>query len=277
MKLAGVIVWYYPTQDNIDQIKSFLPSLDRLFVIDNSDDNDLRIKNSKKIKYIKYGKNYGIAKALNDGAKEAIKEGFQWLMTLDQDSHMTSDMIDQMKDYLINHKDSSIGVISPYHDIDGRIEYSKDVEETLEIMTSGNIINLDIFQKVKGFKEWLFIDCVDTEYYMNLIANHYKVIRLNKVVMKHPLGKLEVHKIGKKEYQCYNHNPIRRYYIMRNNLYLNQMYKNLFPEECKHLLRIQNGQVKRILLFEHQKIAKIKMMIKGYRDFKKNKKGPIEL
>lgn len=275
MKLAGVIVLYYPTNDNIVNINNFISSLNRLYIIDNSEDDVIRFKDDKKIKYIKYSTNQGIAKALNKGAQLAIKEKFKWLLTLDQDSKIDDDMISKMKDYIIKHDMSKIGVISPYHDINGRIEYSKDVEETLEIMTSGNIINLDVFSKVNGFKEWLFIDCVDTEYYMNLNKHGYKVIRLNNVIMKHNLGNLEIHKLGKKEFDCYNHNPLRRYYIIRNNLYLNEMYKDVFPDECKHLLRVQRGQVKRILLFEKHKIAKLKMMLKGYIDYKKKRKGKI--
>ena len=90
------------------------------------------------------------------------------------------------------------------------------------------------------------------------------------------LGNLVVHKLFGKEYPCYNHNPIRRYYIVRNNLYINSLYKNLYPEYCKRLLRIQKGQVKRIIVFEKNKFQKLRMMYKGYRDYKKGIKGKLE-
>lgn len=277
MKLSSVVVFYNPSKENIDNIKNFEKSVDVVYVVDNSEDDTIRLKDTNKIKYIKLYENKGIATALNIGAKNAIKDGFKWLLTLDQDSKITSSIVDKMKDFIEKNKNNKkIGIVSPYHDIKSD-EIIKDVEfeKQLEVMTSGNIINLDIYQKVDGFKDWLFIDCVDTDYCMNLNKQGYEVLRLNKVVMPHNLGNLEEHIFLGKKYPCYNHNPIRRYYIVRNNLYINSMYKDLYPEYCNHLIRVQKGQVKRILLFEKDKLRKLKMMYKGYKDFKKGVKGKL--
>ncbi len=279
MKLSAVVVFYNPSEDNIKNINNYIDSVDRLYVIDNSDDNKNRIESTKKIIYIKLKKNKGIAYALNKGAKEAIKEGYKYLLTLDQDSIITNDIINKMKEFLIkNKKDNKIGLISPYQDIDSKEDIiTEDVEDMIEVMTSGNIINLEAYQDIGGFKDWLFIDCVDTDYCMNLHKHGYKVLRLNKIIMKHELGNLVVHKLFGKDYPCYNHNSMRRYYIARNNLYINEMYKEIFPDYCKKLLRIQKGQVKRIIAFEKNKYKKLKMMYKGYKDFKKGIKGKINV
>ena len=277
MKLSGVVVFYNPSEDNINNINNYIDSIDRLFVVDNSDDGIERIKSTNKIEYIKLGDNKGIAYALNVGAKKAISEGYKYLLTMDQDSKITSKIVNGMKDYLINNKDDKVGLVSPYQDIDSKEDVLKeDVEDRIEVMTSGNIINLDAYQDIGGFKDWLFIDCVDTDYCMNLHKHGYKVLRLNKIVMKHELGNLVVHKLFGKEYPCYNHNPIRRYYIVRNNLYINQMYKDIYPDYCAWLLRVQKGQVKRIIAFEKNKIKKLKMMYKGYKDYKKGIKGKLK-
>jgi rhamnosyltransferase len=175
-----------------------------------------------------------------------------------------------------NKEDNKIGLVSPYQDIDSKEDViTSDVEDMIEVMTSGNIINLEAYKKIGGFKDWLFIDCVDTDYCMNLHKHGYKVLRLNNIIMKHELGNLVVHKLFGKEYPCYNHNPMRRYYIVRNNLYINEMYKDLYPDYCKRLLRIQKGQVKRIIAFEKNKIRKLKMMYRGYKDYKRGIKGKL--
>ena len=274
IKLASVVVFYNPSKDNIKNIELYKESVDKLFVVDNTDDDIVRIKNTKKISYIKLNKNMGIAYALNVGAKKAIEEGYKWLLTLDQDSKITKENVYDMKEFLDKTKLKKIGLISPYQDI-GSTEDKKDVEyeDMIEVMTSGNIIDLNVYKEIGGFKDWMFIDCVDTEYCMNLHRHGYKVLRLNNVIMKHNLGNVVIHKLFGKEYPCYNHNPIRRYYIVRNNLYINKMYSDLFPDYCKHLLRIQKGQVKRIIAFEKSKIKKLKMMYRGYKDFKNGKKG----
>lgn len=277
MKLAAVVVFYNPSKKNIANIDKYINSIDKLYVVDNSEDEVERLKTTNKIEYIKLKENKGIAYALNLGAKKAIKEKYNYSLTLDQDSNIIEENVNEMKKFLSNNKEKNIGLISPYQDI-GIIEEKnskKDVEEQLEVMTSGNIINLKAYKEVGGFKDWLFIDCVDTDYCMNLNNHGFKVLRLNNVHVKHELGSLVVHKFLKKEYPCFNHNPIRRYYIVRNNLYINEMYKKIYPEYCAHLIRIQKGQVKRIIMFEKQKIAKLKMMYKGYRDYKKGIKGKI--
>ena len=273
MNLAAVVVFYNPSDANIQNIKKYEQSVDQLFIVDNSDDDITRYQDTKKIKYIKLHENKGIAYALNKGAKEAIAQGFDWLLTLDQDSQITKEIIENLKKYLETHDTKKIGLISPYHDIQTEEEIKGDEEEMIEVMTSGNIINLEAYQKIGGFKDWLFIDCVDTEYCMNLNIHGYKVLRLNKIKMKHQLGNLKIHTLFGKKYPCYNHGPIRRYYIVRNNLYINQMYHEKYPDYCEHLLRVQKGQVKRILAFEKEKRKKLTMMYRGYKDFKKGIKG----
>ena len=277
MKLAAIVVFYNPSDNNIKQLDKYSKSVDKIYVVDNSDDEIKRIKSNEKIEYIKLNKNKGIAFALNEGAKHAIKDKFKYLLTMDQDSKITSNIIDDMKYYIINNDMKDVGIISPYQDIDSKDDIKNgDVEDMIEVMTSGNIINLDAYEKIGGFKDWLFIDCVDTDYCMNLHKNGYKVLRLNNVIMKHELGNLVVHKLFGKEYPCYNHNPIRRYYIVRNNLYINDMYKDLYPEYCAWLLRVQKGQVKRIIAFEKNKFKKLRMMYKGYKDHKKGIKGKLK-
>ena len=276
MKLASVVVFYNPSDDNISNLNNFKDSVDVIYVVDNSEDDIIRIKDDKKIKYIKLNENVGIAKALNIGANLAIENGYKWLLTLDQDSMITNDIINKMKKFIENNNHLNIGLVSPYHDIKANEELlDVECEEMLEVMTSGNIINLDAYQKIGGFKDWLFIDCVDTEYGMNLNKNGFKVLRLNRIYMIHNLGNLEVHKLFGKDYPCYNHSPLRRYYMVRNTLYINSMYKDLYRDYCNHLIRIQKGQVKRILAFEKKKYNKLKMMYKGYKDFKKGKKGKL--
>lgn len=276
MKLSAVVVFYYPSRDNIKHINKYLNEVDQIYVVDNSDDDVIRMQSDDKIKYIKYGENKGIAKALNEGAKLAIKDRFKWLLTLDQDSKITSKNISDLKSFIENTKEKNIGLVAPYQDIGLPFtKSSEEYEEYIELMTSGSVLNLDAYKKIGGFKDWLFIDCVDTDYCLNLHKNKYQVLRLNNVIMKHSLGNLRLHKFLGKTYDCFNHNPIRRYYIVRNNLYINEMYHDLCPDYCDHLIRAQKGQVKRILAFEKNKFKKLKMMYKGYRDYKHGIKGKL--
>ena len=62
MKLAGVVVWYHPNINDVQNIFSYINDLDRLYIFDNSDNKNNRkfVPDSKKIKYISKKKNLGI-------------------------------------------------------------------------------------------------------------------------------------------------------------------------------------------------------------------------
>ena len=53
------------------------------------------------------------------------------------------------------------------------------------------------------------------------------------------------------------------------------MYKEYFKDYCDHLIRVQKGQVKRVIAFEKNKIKKLLKMYRGYKDFKKGIKGKL--
>lgn len=279
IKLAGMVTLYKPNEDNISNINNYIDSLDKLYVFDNTDNinNSNMLPKNKKIVYITEKENKGIAYSMNVCAEKAIEDGYKYLLTLDQDSRMNSDIIKKMLEFLENTKEKNIGLISPYQDIELEGEKTtNEYDDVIEIMTSGNIISLDVYKKIGGFKSWLFIDCVDTEYCMNLHKHGYKVLRLNNIIMKHSLGDIKIHHLFGKEYSCSNHNAMRRYYIARNNLYINDMYKDMYPDYCAFLIRVQKGQVKRILAFEKDKFNKLKMMYRGYKDHKKGIKGKLK-
>ena len=100
MKLATIVVFYYPSDDNIKNINTYLDEVEKVFVVDNSDDDVIRLKSTKKIEYIKFYENKGIAQALNEGAKRARDLNFKWLLTLDQDSKITKKNISALKEFI---------------------------------------------------------------------------------------------------------------------------------------------------------------------------------
>ncbi len=277
IKLAGVVVLYQPDDGIKENIESYLSSLKKLYVIDNSpnSDNKKKLPNSKKLVYISYGENKGVAYALNDAAKRAIADDFEWLLTMDQDSKFVNTKIKKMLEYLEKNNTDKLGLICPWHIINTGVKKPKEkIDHPLEVMTSGNIINLSAFKVVGGFKEWLFIDCIDIEYCMNLHVHNYDIARLNEIELLHHLGDICVKHHFHRDFVCSNHNYIRRYYMVRNTFYVCSLYKEYFPDYCSFLKRGLRGQLMNIILFEKDKYRKVRNMYRGYRDFKKGKKGP---
>ena len=165
MKLAGVVVLYNPDQKVINNINSYIDELDTLYLVDNSSTDNSTLFTHEKVEYIPLQKNTGIAHALNVGARKAIDHNFHYLLTMDQDSMFEKNALKNMKSIIdADEEKDQVGIYSPFH----KTAISEPVPEELftsplVVMTSGNIINLDIYKCVEGFKEWMFIDCVDFE------------------------------------------------------------------------------------------------------------------
>lgn len=276
IKLASVVVFYNPTKENVDNIKNYYDLVDKVYIIDNSSKDNSNLINDKKIEYIPNLDNLGMAYALNKGANLAINDGFNYLLTMDQDSKLYKDTLNKMIDYINNNNVDKIGIISPWHVIKSGITKPKgDVDYPFEVMTSGNIVNLKIYSKIGGWDNELFIDDVDIDYCMNLNLNGYKVVRLLDAEMVHSLGNIKIKHIWplKRDFVCSNHNYIRRYYMARNLVYLEKKYKGKFDNYLSFMRSGLYGQIKNILVFENDKYRKIKCIIKGMKDAKKGKMG----
>lgn len=275
MKLAGAVIFYRPDDREIRAHERYLAALDRLYFVDNSGDGRMRLSDGGKITYLDPGENLGIAAALNMAAQKAIEEGYQWLLTLDQDCQITADVVTAMKRYLETTDTAGIGLISPYQDIGSQDADDRqgETQDMLTMMTSGNIINLQAYQQIGGFRDELFIDCVDIDYCMNLHCHGYRVIRLNQLSIPHSLGDRQVHHLLGKTIVYYQHSPLREYYIVRNNLYLEDWYGDRFPDYFRKQVRVRRGQLWRILLFADQKGRRLAMMRRGAVDHRRGITG----
>lgn len=276
MKVAGVTVLFNPDEKVVDNIKTYLPYLDNLYLVDNSKDNNKdKFSFDKKIKYIPNCKNLGIAEALNIGARESIKLKAEWLLTMDQDSAFTDKALKKIIDYAKkSKKDSKIGIISPFHKtVQNKDVVKTGIEEPLVVMTSGNLVNIEAYKEVEGFKSWMFIDAVDFEFGLNLRKHGYNIIQLNDAVLNHNLGNTVKRKFLGKVMYVSNHSAFRRYFIVRNRYYLYDMYHKDFPLFCKAEKGMTKHELLRIVLFEKNKFKKIKEMRRGYKDYKKGIKG----
>ena len=158
------------------------------------------------------------------------------------------------------------------HSINKPVQIQK-VSETLDVMTSGNLLNLHIYQKIGEFINELFIDAVDQEYCLRLRHNRYKILLCEFALLEHCLGDLREFKLGFKSIRYSNHSPIRRYYITRNRLYLLQKYFWEFPLFGFKIIKWIIFEWIKIIVLEKDKIAKNKATLEGIRDFFRGKYG----
>jgi rhamnosyltransferase len=277
LKINAVVILYNPDTDAFDNIASYQDQVGAVIAIDNSDhpskETAARLKSFPGLVYFPNHANLGIAAALNIGTRMAIEQDCDFLLTMDQDSKASPDMIKQMLECLNNRDQSRIGMIAPFHRTkSGHAQPKEEVSQAMTPMTSGCLLNLQAFKAVGPFREELFIDFVDNEYCLRLIKHGYGVIQANMSILEHNVG--DTKKYG--PFIATNHSPLRRYYKTRNRFYVFSRYFSDFPSHCLFDLVRLTKEIASIILFEGEKLAKLGMMLQGWRDFRKGKFGRYE-
>ncbi len=277
IKIAGVVVLFHPKMDELNQnIYSYIEYVDVLFVVVNSKFDKYLLVSDPKIEIVDNVHNLGIAKALNQASELAVARGYNWLLTMDQDSSFFNDRF--FEAFNLSDK-SNVAIFSPNHDIK-RIMESGDLykfENSDLVMTSGNIINLNMWQEVGGFEEKLFIDDVDIDYCLKVRTANARIITFKNIFLNHNLGKLKVVYIVSFKFCLFQHVPIRTYYIFRNNLYTFVKHFRKHPVVIVRRIVELIKEFVRILLFQENRKQHLKYMFFGVRDFIIGKYGSIEI
>jgi rhamnosyltransferase len=278
-KIAGVVILYNPEVTVTENINSYLNQIDHLYIVNNSEQLLNQIITDfivlDKIRFIDNKENMGVAYALNQAANQAIKDGFEFLLTMDQDSRIVGNYFEPMLNEL--EKDRSIGVISPFivHSKNPKPTISSDCIDITVAMTSGCILRLSLFKKIGGFSEKLFVDYVDHEYCLRMLSDGYKVKQLNSVSLIHNLGDIKINRFFFKKVFPTNHSPLRLYYRTRNRLFVYKKYKNKFPSYVNYDKKIFFKELIKIILYEKNKFRKIYMIVLGYLNYRSNRYGKL--
>jgi rhamnosyltransferase len=292
VKLAAVVVWYHPFslggETAIQNILSYSEYFNAIIIVDNSQENNMEF--AKKIPgavYVPNLANLGIAKALNIGCDAALNHGHDWVMTMDQDSSWDRTDIQLFLHKFKNHKNDSDFVRSfgpatvhkkEIRSVLGTIKSSflkmlrsqvgtgvEDFEFVDRIISSGNIINLQIWKAIGGFNNELFINDVDYDFCYRLIQRGYKIIKINSCKMLH------VDSAPQKTFfpHAFWYHKERIYYSLRNKYFILNNYPE-FAKKYRYKASIRRIIFEKIFFFE---FGDLKYVFRGIFDGKKNKLG----
>ena len=241
--IAVGIVLYNPDISRLNKcINSIKQQTSKIYIFDNSTEEILIDKES--VIYLSEGKNKGIAYALNRIIEKAQQDGFEWVLTMDQDSIVPDGMIAGFEKCIVTHSD--LGIICPQV-IDKRRAYYKAENDTNEIyvdfcITSASCTSIKAWEKCGKFDEWLFVDLVDNDFCKRLTLSGYKILKLNKWILDQEFGKIIPKSQKKQNFWIgvskifHNQNfakfsykkfvsPWSVYYTNRNIIYLNKKMK----------------------------------------------------
>jgi rhamnosyltransferase len=229
------------------------------------------IEKLDKVTIIRNNKNLGVARALNIAAKIAIEQGFEWLMTMDQDSYFDENDIAEYITKFEKYKNTErMGIFTPSLNQNSN---ALEINQSIHSITSGSIINLKMYTAIGGFDDYLFIDEVDSDFSYKASLNNYLIFNFGKVFMHHNLGRKL--KTGFFKYLFVKertiHNPFRIYFMVRNYFIIRSRYKKSLPEIFKSRDKDFFIMLKNNLLFSGQPFKMIIRSINGFHNYlKKN-------
>ena len=267
IKIIAGIVLYNPDISRLkENIEAIISQVDKLVLVDNgcqTDDYE-QVSRDQRIVVLKHDKNLGIATALNTILRYANEHGYDWALTLDQDSVAPSNLVEVYKS-VIPGKERLGMVCCKIHDRNFTMQREESLPQEDEYIdqciTSASMVNVKAWQDVGGFDDQMFIDSVDFDFCIMLRKRGWKIFKTYKTQLLHEVGHSKVVMIFGKEYLALNHSPFRYYYIVRNTIYEGRKHDFLF----RSLLRVARA-FWTVIKFEDMKSQKLKRMLKGFVD-----------
>lgn len=281
MKIAACVILYNPQQSVESNINSY-QLVEKIYILDNSNAPHINrfpsLTHQSKITYIHNGLNEGISKRLNQACTLAIEAGFDYLLTMDQDSYFDEMVLTTyfkcIHSFKEREKVSMFGINHEENIVNAGCVY----EECKSLITSGSIIDLKTFREIGPFDENLFIDFVDAEYCFRSIEKGFKIIKFLNIPMHHSLGEIQTRislknlKPSKRSF----HSPARLYYMLRNILYVQSTYKRNFKKEITEYKKDLLNRIKNNLLYKNNKVQTIRMLLKALKDYKNQNMGKLQ-
>jgi len=282
--VAGIVTFNPVKERLINNVEAVLTQVENVIIVDNCSENRSDIsavllsRYCERIVWIQNDKNYGIAYALNLIFERAQKSGYEWVLTLDQDTVIPRGLLKAYQEKFNDRNVAQLACNIFEHNTNKFIYHNKDrFTEINRCITSGTVTNISAWEKVGGYDEYLFIDYVDYDFSMKLHKLGYTLIRCNEVFIEHELGESKVRKFLFLSVRVSNYSAKRKYYIARNIIIYTKRYCNIITG-LKELLRLMRVGCF-LLLYEEGKSEKFHAMVKGIKDglrFDENKKSESE-
>ena len=304
--IAAVIVTFNPQLQNIQQnILAVVDQVDQVIVVDNGSENQASLRDLLKTLTVKkivlkcLKTNQGIGAAHNHGIAIAKEGQHNYVLLLDQDSLVNPNMVDVLYDAALqiatSDKISTLAAVGARYTGDNgngssfvrfgwlkfQRQYCLGAEHGIIpadfLISSGSLIPMKAIELVGNMDASLFIDHVDTEWFLRAKAAGLQAYGVCQAKMQHGLGeqmrRVRFFGIGR-ERHVPQHKPFRYYYMFRNSfaLYRRKNFSRKWKwNDMQRLLQI--------FLFYGicygPRLKNLAMMLRGLADGLRNNMGKL--
>lgn len=171
---AAIVICYHPDRELLRaNIGAFAGEVDKVLVWRNSTESLDWIKDEfPNIELLGSGENQFIARPLNEALRYCASNGYQWLLTMDQDSVFED--FASFKADVLSRVDNDVAIYAP--NVNNQFANKED-HEPETVITSGSLIDVDKAINTGGFNEKYEIYWVDGEFcYRSRQAGHRIVV-----------------------------------------------------------------------------------------------------
>lgn len=218
-----VVVLYNPDEESIAHIRCQAGYGYNIMAVSNgcTDAQRNELSAMSGVELIENFENAGLARALNQGLERFLLTAMPYVLLLDQDSRVSSDMIDLLRHRAVRLHEAQValGCVAP------RLVDQKEVAATvgapgepLTVATSGSLLTRKAVLEVGPMWEELFIDGIDHEWCFRARAKGFSIVVERDATLAHNMGDAGV-RIGSR-FRPLHRSPFRHYHILRNTLWL---------------------------------------------------------
>jgi len=280
-KVFGIVVSYNPDKELYTNLEKLTRQVSKIIIFDNKSSGVSasyirQCETIDKVEVIYSDINIGLSKAQNKAISQALSEGAEWILTLDDDSQISDFYVQNMLE-LFNTSCCDIGAIVPkVTDVNSNQEsryvlsgknFAKvlPTDKPMRILVaiaSGMLINRKVFDDVGFMNEDYFIDYIDIDFSLR-INRKYHILLCPNATLYHKLGNKKNISVLGANVVVSNHSPFRRYHIYRNRIDIWKRYFSIYPKYICYEICVSLGEALKILIFEDNRKDNFLAIYKG--------------
>ncbi|MFC8304087.1 glycosyltransferase [Specibacter sp. NPDC057265] len=293
--VAAVLSLYNPSDDVVGNCTALIGQVGHVVAVDDGSTQDvsgiLAQLEHLGVTVVRMGSNSGIASALNAGIHAAVAHSSnpRFIMTMDQDSHLepeyTTKLLSAYADAIAHS--IPVALVAPGIISGLSTRHRGHVQGIVlggEPIQSGLLIPVEVLDKLGPLMDELFIDGVDTEYYLRARNAGMECVLAPDARLGHALGAMVTASLFRRPISIAGR-PLRirtaadfrYYYIFRNRLLLVRRYWRSQPAWAVKAVLADYRHLAIVTVLAPQRIKRLVSAIAGIRDGISKIGGPRQI
>ncbi len=295
--VCAVVVTFHPDAAALANLRVLVRECGHAVVVDNGSGAAVLAEMAAVpgITLVPQGRNLGLAAALNLGVSRAAEQDCAWVVTFDQDSRPEPGMVQAL--WAAHLAIPRAALIGPRLNEEGGADAAEyrwlrrherwpllfrlvrcpreGLPDVTILVTSGSMLEVATWHRLGGFDAGFFIDYIDIDYCLRVVRSGRLVAVAGTAVLQHKLGARRRRVLLGRDFRPMHHAPFRHYYMARNRVAVWRRHALAVPHWAMFDFCFAWYNLARVLVFETQRWAKVKAILRGTWHGLLGKSGPM--